>query len=59
MAAHTVIVWGKEIRITVERRSKSVWIAAGDYLGKPIEVRDATEGAAINRWREAAEYQGN
>ena len=59
MAAHTVIVWGKEVRITVERSSKSVWIATGDYMGKPIRVKDATEGAAIKRWREAAEYRGN
>jgi hypothetical protein len=38
MAAHTVIVWGKEVRIPVERRSKSVWIATGDYMGKTIQV---------------------
>jgi hypothetical protein len=59
MAAHTVVVWGKEVEITVERHSKSVWIATGDYMGKPIQVQDATQGAAIKRWREAAEYQGN
>ena len=59
MAAHTVIVWGKEVRITVQRSSKSVWIAAGDYMGKPIQVKNATEGAAVKRWREAAEYHGN
>ena len=59
MAAHTVIVWGKEVRITVERRSKSVWIATGDYMGTTIQVKAATEGAAIKRWRETAEYQGN
>ena len=47
MAAHTVIVCGKEVRITVERRSKSIWIVPGDYMGKPIQVKDVTERAIM------------
>jgi hypothetical protein len=45
--------------VSVYRKSKTVWIAVGDYVGRHIEIRDQTEGAALNRWREAAEYKGN
>ena len=50
---------GKPYEISVYRKSKSVWIAVGDYMGVTITVQDRSEGAAIKRWREAAEYRGN
>jgi hypothetical protein len=55
----TVMVWDKPHEVAVRQYSKSVWIAAGDYMGKRIEVKNTSRGAAIKRWREAAEYQGN
>jgi hypothetical protein len=55
----TVIVWGKPQVVSVDRKSKSVWIAVGDYMGEPIAVQDRSEGAALKRWREAATYKGN
>jgi len=55
----TVIVWGKPQVVSVDRRSKSVWVAVGDYMGEPITVQDRSESAALKRWREAATYKGN
>ena len=59
MSQHTVIVWGEPHVISVDRKSKSVWFAVGDYKGESIRVEDRSEGAAIKRWREAATYRGN
>ncbi len=61
MGRHTVIVWGKPHEISVDRKYKykTVWIATGEYMGKSITVQDQSEGSAIKRWREAAEYIGN
>jgi hypothetical protein len=59
MNNHTVFVWDEPCTVTVRRKSKSAWIASGDYKGTTITVEDQTEGAAVKRWREAAQYQGN
>ena len=55
---HTVMVWGKPYKIDVEQKSKRVWIASGECMGQSIQAKDFSEGAAIKRWREAAEYKG-
>jgi hypothetical protein len=59
MTEHTVSVYDRPHKVTVEQKSKSVWIAVGDYKGKSIEVKDRTEHTALKRWREAAHYAGN
>jgi len=56
---HTAIVWGKPQAVSVDRKSKSVWVAVGDYSDECITVQDRSEGAALKRWREAATYKGN
>jgi len=55
----TVDVWGKPHNVTIYRKSKSVCVAVGDYMGETISVQDRSEGAALKRWREAATYKGN
>lgn len=54
-----VTVWGKPHMVTVEQRSKSVWVAVGEYMGESLrsEGRSATSAAA--HWAEAARYKGN
>lgn len=54
-----MVVWGERYEVTVSKRSKTVWIATGTYMGKTIQVQGRSEGAAVIRWREAAEYRGN
>lgn len=55
----TVKVWDRSYRVTVDQRSKSVWIAAGDYEGTQIETKDRSAGSALARWVDAARYRGN
>ena len=55
----TVNVWDKPHEISVHQKSKSVWIAVGEYMGKRLEVKGRTESQAANNWREAARYKGN
>ncbi len=56
---HTVYVWEKPQVISVYQKSKTVWIAAGEYMGKPIEVKGRSKSSAIKRWLEAARFKGN
>ena len=49
---------GNTTTVEAYQRSKSVWIAAGDYMDERIEVKDRSESAAIRRWAEAARYRG-
>lgn len=56
---HRVNVWDKPHEITVYQKSKSVWIAVGEYMGKRVEVKGRTQSQAISAWREAARYRGN
>jgi len=54
-----VIVWDKVIEIVVYQRSKSVWIASGDYMGEHLETKGASHSSAAAHWREAARYKAN
>jgi len=56
---HTVMVWGRPCTVSVYRKSKTVWVATGAYMGESITVQDRSEGTALKRWREAATYKGN
>ncbi len=56
---HTVEVWGKSYTVTTYQKSKSVWIAVGDYMGKRIEVEDRSKTTAIKAWRDAARFKRN
>ena len=52
------MLWDKPYTVSVDRKSKSVWVAVGDYMGERIETKGSSEGAAVKRWREAAQYKG-
>jgi hypothetical protein len=56
---HVVKVWEQQCRISVHQKSKSVWIAVGNYLGERVEVKGRSETQAVSAWREAAQYRGN
>ncbi len=59
MPVHRVEVWGKSYTVITHQKSKSVWIAVGDYMGKSIEVKDRSQATVIKRWREAARFKRN
>src|ERR1700733_3468266 len=41
-----VVVWGERVDVEVYRRSKTVWIARGEYNGKSYEGKASTRGSA-------------
>jgi hypothetical protein len=55
----TVKVWDKPHIITVYQKSKTVWIAVGEYMGRRIEVKGSSASSAAKWWAEAARYHGN
>ena len=56
---HRVIVWGKPYIVSVNRKSKSVWIAVGDYMGERIEAQGSSASVAARHWAGTARYKGN
>jgi hypothetical protein len=56
---HTVLVWDKPEEVSAYQKSKTVWIASGQYMGKIIVEKGTSEAAAIMHWRKTAEYRGN
>jgi hypothetical protein len=59
MSTIVVRVWDKPCEITVYQKSKTVWIAVGEYMGKTIETEGSSQRAAAMHWKEAARYAGN
>ena len=53
------MVWDKPYKVSVHSKSKTVWVAVGEYQGQRIEVKGRTESQAVASWREAARYKGN
>ena len=54
-----VVVWGERVDVEVYRRSKTVWIARGEYNGKSYEGKASTRGSAAKAWADAARYHSN
>lgn len=55
---YTVEVWGQQLKVWVDRRSPTVWVAIGSYMGKVIETKGRSARQAIGSWRDAARYRG-
>jgi hypothetical protein len=58
MSTKIVKVWDTPCEVTTHRKSKSVWIASGTYMGESHSTQGQSEGAAVIRWREWATYKG-
>jgi hypothetical protein len=56
-----VRVWPNDepCEITIVQKSKSVWIAVGDYMGRRVEVQGRTASNAEITWRTVAHREGN
>lgn len=52
------MVWDQPQKVEVYKKSKSVWVAIGSYMGEHIQTQDRSENTALARWREAARYKG-
>jgi hypothetical protein len=54
MTEKIVKVLDEEYRITIQRQSKKRWLAAGEYMGKAIQVEGSGASAAAKAWHDAA-----
>jgi hypothetical protein len=59
MSEHIIRVWDKPYPVSTYQRSKSVWVASGEFMDESHSSEDRTEGTSIKRWREWARYKGN
>ena len=48
----------KDYEITVQQKSKTVWIARGMYMGEYLESKGASSSAAVAHWLKQARYKG-
>jgi hypothetical protein len=53
-----VFVWDKPVDIVVYRQ-KTVWIAAGEYLGTHHECKGLSDTSAARAWVEAAKHHSD
>jgi hypothetical protein len=58
MADHNIKVESKTYIVAIRRKSKTVWIATGNYMGQAIEARGRNENLAASAWRLASRYRG-
>jgi hypothetical protein len=59
MSTLVMEVWGKDCEIRVYQKSKSVWVAHGEYMGEQFSSTGSSAQSAAAQWREAARYKGN
>ena len=55
----TVEVWKTIVEVEANEQAKGLWIAAGSYLGKRIEVKADSRASAVSLWQRTAEYRGS
>jgi hypothetical protein len=55
---HMVRVLDRPQIVSIERTSRTVWVAVGEYNGERIEAKGSSEAAALAAWRDAAHYRG-
>jgi hypothetical protein len=55
----SVDVCGNTVEVEAQEMATSVWIAAGTYLGKRIEVKADSQASAVSLWRRTAEHRGS
>ena len=53
----TVKVWDEPHLIRVYRKTKSFWMAVGDYRSKRIEITARSAASAAEHWSRAACYE--
>jgi hypothetical protein len=56
---YTVKVWDKPHVVSVYQKSKTVWIAVGEYMGERLETQGTSANSALKSWCDAAKYKGN
>ena len=55
---HKITVWNETCSVTTYQKSKSVWMAVGEYMGQTKEIKGSSAGSALSAWKEWARYKG-
>lgn len=56
---HKVTIWSQSHTVSAYQKSKSVWVAIGDYMGERIETKGSSVNSALTAWKNTATYRGN
>ena len=44
--------------ITIYQKHRGLWVATGNYMGKPVKANGSSAYSAAQHWQEAAESSG-
>lgn len=47
----------KACRVATYQKSKTVWIASGDFQGEPLQQQGRSEQSALAKWKDIAEWR--
>jgi hypothetical protein len=53
----SVAVWGRLQNIIVYQKSKTVWVAAGKYMGEDHQAQGPNANTAAQGWQQWATYK--
>lgn len=56
---HSVLISNEFYQVNTHQRSKTIWVAVGDYNKRSITVRGRSVYQAIELWKKAAEHVEN
>jgi hypothetical protein len=54
MARHSVDVFGQRCALYIYQYADNLWIAVGDFLGRPLRTIGRTAPKAVRAWQKAA-----
>jgi hypothetical protein len=58
MPVHSVDAYPeKACRVGTYQKSKTVWIASGDFQGEPLQQQGRSEQSALAKWKDIAEWR--
>ncbi len=57
MGRHTVTAHVWPCEVMTRQKSKTVWIATGEFMGEYLEQKGSSERVALKRWVEIAEFK--
>jgi len=54
---HTVRVFLDTCQVFVVQTRKTVWVATGEFMGRPLLVKGTSEASALRKWEELANHR--
>lgn len=54
-----VTIWDKVVEISVQQKSKTLWVASGEYLEQSFMFQGRSQSVAAKTWAEAVRDYAN